>query len=118
MDRQVPILRHGETLIASVPEEASDGAILALQFNILEQISRKDTRYVVVDVSMVDVLDSFGTRTLTEIAAAVRLKGARMAIVGIQPEVAISMVLLGLGLETVPTAANLDTGMALLRRSA
>lgn len=118
MARQVPILRQQDLLIASVQEELSDTEILDLQFRILEEISRKPTRHVIVDVSLVDVLDSFGTRTLTEIAAAVALRGARMAIVGIQPEVAMSMVLLGLTLSTVPTALNLDDGLALLKRVA
>lgn len=110
-------MRQSDVLIASVQEELSDSEILDLQSRILEDISRKETRHVVVDVSLVDVLDSFGTRTLTEIAAAVELRGARMAIVGIQPEVAMSMVLLGLKLETVPTALNLDDGIALLKRT-
>ena len=117
MTRQVPILRQKEMLIASVQEELSDSEILDLQTRILEEIARKPTKHVIVDVSLVDVLDSFGTRTLTEIASAVELRGARMAIVGIQPEVAISMVLLGLTLENVPTALDLDDGVALLTRA-
>ncbi len=117
MTRQVPILRQKELLIASVQEELSDSEILDLQTRILEEIAHKPTKHVIVDVSLVDVLDSFGTRTLTEIASAVELRGARMAIVGIQPEVAMSMVLLGLTLETVPTALDLDDGIALLKRA-
>ena len=118
MARQVPILRQGKLLVASVQEELSDSEILDLQRRILDEIARRPTDHVVVDVSLVDVMDSFGTRTLTEIATGVRLRGARMAIVGIQPEVAISMVLLGLTLETVPTALDLDSGIALLERLA
>lgn len=117
MARLVPILRQQQMLIASVQEELTDSEILDLQSRILEEIARKPTRHVIVDVSLVDVLDSFGTRTLTEIAYAVELRGARMAIVGIQPEVAMSMVLLGLQLDTVPTALDLDGGIALLSRA-
>lgn len=115
MGLRVPILSHGDLLIASVQEELSDGEILDLQHRILEEVQTRKAAYVVVDVGLLDVLDSFGTRTLSEIAAAVRLRGARMAIVGIQPEVAMSMVLLGLSLETVPTALDLDEGARMLR---
>lgn len=114
MGLQVPILSQGDMLIASVQEELSDSEIMDLQTRILEEVKRKSARKVVVDVSLLDVLDSFGTRTLSEIAAAVELRGARMVIVGIQPEVAMSMVLLGLSLTSVPTALNLDQGIALL----
>lgn len=110
-------MRQGDTLIASVQEELSDSEILEMQSRILAEISRKTTRYAIIDVSLVDVVDSFGTRTLTEIATAVELRGARMAIVGIQPDVAMSMVLLGLTLRNVPTALDLDDGLALLKRA-
>lgn len=118
MALQVPILSQGDMLVASVQEELSDSEILDLQRRILDEVQRKAARKVIVDVSLMDVLDSFGTRTLCEIASAVELRGARMAIVGIQPEVAISMVLLGLSLSTVPTALTLDHGIALLKGAA
>lgn len=101
-------------MIASIQEELSDSEILDLQDRILHELIRTRSSKVIIDVSAVTVLDSFGTRTLTEIASAVQLRGARMAIVGIQPEVALSMVLLGLTLRNVPTALDLDRGMALL----
>lgn len=105
-------------LIASVQEELSDSEILDLQARILDEVQRKSARKVIVDVSLMDVLDSFGTRTLSEIASAVELRGARMVIVGIQPEVAMSMVLLGLSLADVPTALDLDQGIAILKAAA
>lgn len=114
MTIRVPILRQGTKLIASIQEELSDSDIMELQTNILEQLIKTGATGVIVDVSAVEVLDSFGTRTLSEIAAAIRLRGAKMAIVGIQPEVAFSMVLLGLTLHDVPTALDLDRGLALL----
>ena len=115
MALRVPILSQGELLIASIQEELSDSEILDLQARILDEVAAKKARNVIVDVSLLDVLDSFGTRTLSEIAAAVRLRGAQMVIVGIQPEVAMAMVLLGLSLEGVPTALNLDHGIELLK---
>lgn len=114
---RVPILRQGRTLIASVQEDLSDGDILALQTRILDDVIRFRATGVIVDVSSLDVLDSFGTRTLSDIAAAVQLRGARLILVGIQPEVALSMVLLGLTLPGVATALDLESGLAALAGS-
>lgn len=111
---QVPILRQGAVLTASIQEALSDRDILALQGRILSELIRLRARGVVIDVGALDVIDSFGARTLCEIAAAVQLRGARVVIVGIQPEVALSMVLLGLTLQQVPTALNLDAGLAVV----
>ncbi len=116
MSVRVPILRQGETLISSIQEELSDTEILDLQSRLMEQVVRHNATGVVVDVGALDVLDSFGTRMLCDIASAVQLRGARMCIVGIQPEVAFSMVLLGVTLKDVPTALDLDRGLALLAR--
>lgn len=113
---RVPILHQGDILISSIQEELSDTDILALQERLLEQVVRHGAVGVVVDVGALDVLDSFGTRTLCDIAQSVRLRGAQMCIVGIQPEVAYSMVLLGVTLQDIPTARDLDQGMALLRK--
>lgn len=114
MPLRVPILPQGDMLIASVQEELSDGEILDLQWRLLDEVERRAARRVIIDVSMMDVLDSFGTRTLSQIAAAIKLRGAQVAIVGIQPEVALSMVLLGLSFPKVPTALDLTQGIALL----
>jgi len=75
-------------------------------------------RGVVVDVSGVELLDSFAARTLREIAMTIRLRGARMILAGIQPEVALTMVQLGVQLEGVPTVLDLDQGLAWLDRAA
>ena len=116
MATRVPILQQGSYLIASVQEALTDSEILDLRSRILDQVVEHRTTGVILDVGTLDVIDSFGTRTLAEIASAVQLRGARMVIVGIQPEVALSMVLLGLTLEKVPTALDLDAGIALLER--
>ncbi|WOI32806.1 STAS domain-containing protein [Tritonibacter scottomollicae] len=113
----VPILRQGSALIASIQEDLCDSDILNLQSRILEDVIRYRANAVIVDVSAIGILDSFGTKTLIEIAHSVKLRGAKMIIVGIQPDVAISMVLLGLTLKNIPTALDLDHGLALIRET-
>jgi rsbT antagonist protein RsbS len=115
---RVPILRQGRTLIVAIQDALSDSDLLALQNQLLEQVFAVNATGVVIDVSALDVLDSFGTRTLSNIAAAIQLRGAQTVIVGVQPEVALSMVLLGLSLPTIPTALDLDAGLTLLGRKA
>lgn len=113
---RVPILQQNNRLIASIQEDLSDKEILDLQSRILDMVVRKEASGVIIDVSAVDVLDSFSSRTLSEIASAVQLRGARLVIVGIQPEVAMALILLGLTLSEVETALDLDRGIALLDR--
>jgi rsbT antagonist protein RsbS len=115
---RAPILRQGKTLIVSIQDALSDSDLLTLQSLLLERVYAASARGVVIDVSALDVLDSFGTRTLSNIATAVQLRGATTVIVGVQPEVALSMVLLGLSLPSVATALDLDAGLALLERRA
>lgn len=103
-------------MIVSIQESLSDRDLMDLQHRILVELVRTRANGVVIDVSAIDVLDSFATRTLSEIAGAVRMRGARTVVVGIQPEVALSMVLLGLTLSDVPTALDLDAGLLLLRQ--
>lgn len=115
MARRVPIISQEDLLIAAVQEELSDSDIQEMQNQILLAVGRLAATKVILDVSLLDVIDSFGTRMLSDIAASVALRGARIAIVGIRPEIAMSMVLLGLKLENVPTALNLDHGISILR---
>ncbi len=110
----VPILRQGSVLIASIQEDLCDSDILNLQSRILEDVIKCRAKAVIIDVSAIGVLDSFGTKTLTEIAYSVKMRGAETVIVGIQPDVALSMVLLGLTLRDIPTALDLDHGLALI----
>jgi rsbT antagonist protein RsbS len=116
MSIQVPILRQGTYLIASVQDALSDKDILLLQSRLLAEVVRTRAKGVVIDVSSLDVLDSFGTRMLCDMAAAAQLRGALTVIVGIQPEVALSMVLLGLTMRDVATALDLDAGLDLLHQ--
>ena len=113
---QVPILRQGTTLIASVQDALSDNDMRELQSRLLAEVVKTRARGVVIDVSSLDILDSFGTRMLGDMAAAAQLRGAVTVIVGIQPEVALSMVLLGLTMRNVATALDLDAGLDLLNR--
>lgn len=110
-----PILRQNGILIASIQMELSDGDILALQSRILQDVISVNAKAVIIDVSALDVMDSFGTRTLNEIAGSVELCGARTIIVGIQPEVAMAMVLLGLDFRNIATAFDLDHAFDLLK---
>ena len=114
---QVPILRQGDVIIASIQGSLTDRDMLDLQNRILEELVSINAKGVIVDVSVLDVLDSFATRTLCDLASAAQLRGAQCVIVGVQPEVALSMVLLGLTFKGVPSALNLDAGLALIRKS-
>ncbi len=112
----VPILKQGDHLIASVQSALSDAELTDFADELAERVGRFRSRGVVIDVSAVDLLDSFATRTLRTIALVSRLRGAEAVIVGIQPDVAFAMVQLGLSFEGVTTALDLEEGLAYLRR--
>jgi rsbT antagonist protein RsbS len=111
---RVPILRQPPYLIASIQSALTDQELLQLQQDLIDQVGRHRATGVVVDVTVMDVLDSFAARTLRSVGHMVQLRGADTVIVGIQPEVAIAMVQLGLTLEGVTTALDLEEGLALL----
>ncbi len=113
---QVPILKHGEFLIASIQSALTDSDLLQLRDNLVRQTGDLRARGVIIDVTVLDVMDSFACRTLRAIAQMLKLRGAETVIVGIQPDVAFAMVQLGLSLESVTTALDLEEGMALLQR--
>jgi rsbT antagonist protein RsbS len=110
----VPILKQGHVLIASIQAALMDRDLIQLKEELADKVGRLRAEAVVIDVSVLDVVDSFATRTLREIAGAAALRGATMVIVGIQPDVAFAMVQLGLTLEGITTALDLDEGLALL----
>jgi rsbT antagonist protein RsbS len=114
----VPILRQGDVLIASVVAALTDRDLLQLKDELSNKIGLIRARGVIIDVTALDVLDSFATRTLRGIAHTAKLRGAETIIVGIQPEVAFGMVQLGLSLEGVETALDLEEALAHLRRAA
>ncbi len=113
---QVPILKQGPYLIASVQAALKDADLIGLRDALTEQVGIYRSRGVIVDVTALDVLDSFACRTLSDIASMIRLRGAQTVIVGIQPEVAFSMVQLGLKLEGVATALDLEEGLEYMKR--
>ncbi len=112
----VPILKQGDTLIASVIAALTDDDLVQLRDELAQRIGKVRARSVVIDVTALDVLDSFATRTLRGIVYTARLRGAETVIVGIQPEVAFAMVQLGLTMEGVPTALDLEEGLELLKK--
>ena len=110
----VPVLKQGDYLIASIQSALSDARLTQLRDDLLRRVGRHRSRGVIVDLTALDVLDSFGARTLNDMGKMLRLKGAETVVVGIQPEVAIAMVRLGLALEGVATALDLEEGLAYL----
>ncbi len=113
---QVPILKQSDVLIATVQAALSDNDLIELRNNLAGLVPRHRSRGVIVDVTLLDVIDSFAARALRGIAQMTQLLGARTIIVGIQPDVAFSMVQLGLGLEGTTTALDLDEGLTLVRQ--
>ena len=114
----VPVLKQGDYLIASVQSVLSDADLLQLRDDLSDRVGQFRSRGVIVDVTVLDVIDSFATRTLRAIAHMLKLRGAETVIVGIQPDVAFAMVQLGLTLEGVGTALDLEEGLAYLERPA
>ena len=108
------ILRQGDTLVASVHTALDDSQMVRFQHDLVDQIGTSRARGVIIDVAALDVLDSFGSRTLRNIAEMARLRGALTVIVGIQPDVAYAMVALGMGTGSVETALDLEEGLAYL----
>ena len=111
---QVPILKQGPYVIASIQAALTDDDLLQLRDALVEQVGRHRSRGVIVDVTVLDVMDSFAVRTVRDIAHMTRLRGAETVIVGIQPDVAFAMVQLGLKLEGIACALDLEEGLAYL----
>jgi rsbT antagonist protein RsbS len=110
----IPILKQGSYLIASIQSSPTDSEWSEMGRILAERVGKQRSRGVIVDVTVLDVVDSFAARTLREIAQTVKLRGAEPVVVGIQPEVAFSMVQLGLTLGDVPTELDLEEGLATL----
>ena len=112
---EVPILKQGQFLIASIQSALTDADLSQLREALVERVGKLRARGVIVDVTALDVMDSFVSRSLQGIARMTRLRGAETVIVGIQPEVAFAMVQLGMNFEDVQTALDLEEGLALLQ---
>ena len=112
----IPIFKQGEVLIVTFQPAIRDESLVRLRTALVQEVVKRRSRGVIVDVTSMEVMDSFSARILQEIAHMIRLRGAETVIVGIQPEVAFAMVQLGLRLEDVATALDLEEGMAYLSR--
>jgi rsbT antagonist protein RsbS len=113
---RVPILKLGVYLVAAVEDELSDSGWQRFQNELLTRAGQHRSKGVVIDVSAMDVMDSYATRVLDGIARMLRLRGAETVIVGIQPNVAFSMAQLGLSLASTATALDLDDGLEQINR--
>ena len=115
MDR-VPILSLGDVLLVSIQMDLQDESVLVLQEDLAERIVASGASGVVIDISAVEIVDSFIGRMLSTIASVSRVLDAETVVVGMRPAVAITLVELGLSLKGVRTALNVELGMALLAR--
>ena len=113
---RVPIIHIGDTLIASIHEEVLDRDALTLQVDLAEAIERTGASGVLIDLTVVQTLDSFLGRLLNDVARQAKLLGAQTVVVGMQPAVAVTLVELGLEMKGVRTALNVKKGIALLGR--
>ena len=110
----VSILSQASYLIVSVHTALDDSQLLRLRLDLLEQVERRRAQGIIIDVAALDVLDSFASFTLEQVARAARLKGAETVVVGITPEVAMAMVQLSLQLDFLRTALDLEEGLEVL----
>src|SRR5580698_7453375 len=112
---RIPILRIGDCLLATIQVDMHDQLALQLQEDLTSAIERHSAKGVLIDISALEMVDSFIGRMISDISNMGRILDARTVLVGMQPAVAITLVELGLSLQGVATALNVDRGMAMLR---
>ncbi len=113
---RIPILKIGDILIASIQVALHDASAVQFKDDLLQKIHASRTRGVIIDLTALDVVDSFIGRLIADIAAMAGLMGTRVVLTGLQPAVAITLVELGLELPRVITALNLEKGLSVLQR--
>lgn len=113
--RRIPILQMGDCLLVTIQVDLEDQTALALQDDLSARIEATGARGVLIDISALEIVDSFIGRMLASISAIALVLDARTVVVGMQPAVAITLVELGLSLTGVRTALNVERGMAMLR---
>jgi rsbT antagonist protein RsbS len=116
MMERIPILQVGEFLLVSIQVDLHDRLALRLQDDLTNQVVKTRAKGVLIDISSLEIVDSFIGRLLNNIASMTRTIGADTVVVGMRPAVAITIVELGLSLTNVKTALNMDQGMALLKK--
>lgn len=114
---RIPILHMGEFLLVTIQVDMHDRLAMTLQDDLTNKITQSGARGVLIDISSLEIVDSFIGRMLANIAGMSRVLDAQTVVVGMQPAVAITLVELGLSLPGVRTALNVDKGMELLRNS-
>ncbi len=113
--QRIPILKMGSFLLVTIQVDMHDQLAMTLQDDLTNRISETGARGVLIDISALDIVDSFIGRMLAGIAGMAKILDAQTVVVGMQPAVAITLVELGLSLEGIKTALNIDRGMKLLR---
>ncbi len=112
---KIPIIKVGNVLLVSIQTDLHDQAALGLQSDLLRKIESTSARGVIIDISVIDIVDSFLGRILSDTASMARIMNAVVVVVGIQPSVAITLIELGLELRQISTALNVERGLQLLR---
>ena len=113
---EVQIFALGDCLLVAIQEDLDDRLVMSLQERLTDRLSRVKARGVLIDISALEIVDTFTGRMLGNIARMARVLGAAAVLVGMRPAVAITLVELGMPLTEVPTALDVDRGMRLIRR--
>lgn len=111
---QIPILKLGDFLIVSIQIDMSDSVAVQLQEDLSQHVADTGAKGVLIDISSLDIVDSFIGRTLADMAEISRCMGAHTVVVGMQPAVAMTLVELGVSWKGIPTALNVDRGIEIL----
>lgn len=114
-ETRIPVVKQGEFLIIAIPGDAADADLFLLRDSLFRLAGNRCVKGVIIDLSLRTVIDSVATRTLRDVALGLKLQGAETVVAGIQPEVAYAMVQLGLHLEGMSTALDVEDGMEYLK---